>query len=171
MVLDLDFLKTVVPAIITGGGSAIGSSLAFLKDLRSRIAKLESRVGSKDEGTGLSQEVVTLRSRLDEQSSKIDSVLAKKDPPSNFRPPSYPDEFVPFDIAPRSSSSNLANRLDELEEEVKRLKQRQAYLVQEEDFDASDRTRGKQIEDIRSSIDSLRGLLEGLREGLGVKRR
>lgn len=169
--MDLDFLKTVVPAIITGGGSAIGSSLAFLKDLRSRIAKLESRVGSKDEGTGLSQEVVVLRSRLDEQSSKIDSVLAKKDPPGNFRPPSYPDGFVPFDIAPRSSSSNLANRLDDLEEEVKRLKQRQAYMVQEEDFEASDRTRGKQIEDIRSSIDSLRGLLEGLREGLGVKRR
>lgn len=168
--MDLDFLKTIVPAIITGGGSAVGSSLAFLKDMRSRISKLEVRVGSKDEATGLSQEMVVLGSRLDELASKLEGLSKKDTPVSNFRPPSYPEGFMPYDVNPRSSSSTL-QRLEELEEEVKKLRQKQAHLVQEEDFEASDRTRGNQIEEIRSSIANLKGLLEGLREGLGVKRR
>ena len=170
--MDLDFLKTVIPAIVTGGGSAIGSSLAFLKDIRSRLTNLEKRVGSKDEATGLSQELVQVKSKLDDLTARVESFSKKETSPSssNFRPPSYPDGFIPYDLPSRPVSNSTQHRLDELEEDIKRIKQKQAKFVEEQDFEASDRQRGNQIEEIRSSIASLRGLLEGLREGLGIKR-
>lgn len=172
--MDLEFLKTVIPAIVTGGGSAIGSSMAFLKDMRSRISNLEKKIGSKDEGTGLSQELVNIRATLNDLTTKFEHLSNKKElptPPTNFRPPSYPDGFMPYDLAPRSTSAaSLQNRIEDLEEEVRKLKAKQAKLVEESDFEASDRQRGNQIEEIRSSIASLRGLLDGLREGLGLKR-
>jgi len=166
--VDLKFLETIIPAILTGGGSAIGSSLAFLKDIRSRLDSLEKKVGSKDHANGISHEILLLQGQVKELTSKVDSLTARLDS-QNQRPPSLSD----FD--PRSSSAHLGGsvntRLSELTDSVDAIKRKIQHFVLDDDFESADRVRGNQYEELRSSVATLKGLLEGLREGLGIAKR
>jgi polyhydroxyalkanoate synthesis regulator phasin len=137
--------------------------------MRSRLSALEDRLGSKDKGTGVSQEVVVLQAKVQTLTERIEALQKKDSPPILQRPPSYPEFSFDWSQGPQSST-RVKSDLEELKEEVDKLKRKQSTFVSESDFDASDRERGRQIQEIFSTLSELKGLLSGLREGLGIKR-
>lgn len=150
-------VETVIPAIITGGGTAISTILAFFKNLQKRLGDLESKVGSLDEKKGLIYTLHVLEETVEELKEALNARQEKR-----WRLPSFSNEGTLEEIEGRLRQ--FSNRLTDLETNLDRLTR--TKFVTEEEFEAADRERAAEIGTIRTTLSEVRGLLKGLQMAL-----
>lgn len=148
-------LESVIPSVLSGGGAAVSTIIAFFRDLRSRIETLEKRLGSLEDRNG----IIFAIHHLEEQ---VRQLREDAQPARAGRLQSYNDlsEAAPW--------AGLQRRMSELEERIERLEGKLKKLVTEEDFEASDKARAAEIATVRTTLAEVKGLLQGLQSALGL---
>lgn len=168
MAFSLDhILESVVPAVISGGGTAISTILAFFRDIRKKIEELEKKVGSIDGKSGLlysmhlaEESIKKLREQLEERDHH--------DPQVRRRTSSFTNEFIPWDEIQDFIKKEVARHLQDLEERLEKLEGKVKKLVSEEDFEQADHARAGEIAQVKHTMAEIRGLLQGLQAALGL---
>lgn len=168
MAFTLDhLLESVVPAVISGGGAAFSTILAFVKNITKRLDDLEKKVGSLDGKQGLAYSV-----HLTEESVK--ALKEQVGTPQNgqrWRLPSFSGEGDLGEVEQRLRTFDtrlkgleaVSSRLEETIEKLSRKK-----YVSEDDFEDADRDRAQEIAQVRTTLAEVRGLLGGLQTALGL---
>lgn len=168
MAITLDhLLESVIPAVISGGGAAFSTILAFFKNMTKRIEDLEKRVGSLDGKQGLAYSI-----HLTEESVKaLKEQMGTPRDAVRWRLPSFTGEgdlgeieqkLRAFEVRLKSLEATLS-RVEEVVEKSSRKK-----YVAEDDFEEADRERANEIAQVRTTLAEVRGLLGGLQTALGL---
>jgi DNA repair exonuclease SbcCD ATPase subunit len=168
MTFSLDnLLESVVPAIISGGGTAMSTIFAFFRDLKKRIEDLEKRVGSVDNKFGLAFSVSLVEESVRQVRNQIEGMNnGRWTRPSMTGIEGFPS-LPNLDQALQRVMS-IEPRLRELEERCERIENKFKKLVTEEDFEQSDRQRAEEIATVRTTLAEVKGLLQGLQSALGL---
>lgn len=170
MAFSLDtILENVVPAVISGGGTALSTIFAFFRDLKKRVDELERRVGSTDARSGLFFSVSLVEESIRQIRNQIDEMTHGgrwNRVPTLPSIEGYPS-FSNLDSAIQKLS-NVEPRLRDLEERCDRIESKFKKMVTEEDFEQSDRQRADEISSVRTTLAEVRGLLQGLQSALGL---
>jgi len=160
MAFSLDhLLESVIPAVITGGGTAVSTILAFLRDTKKRLDDVEKRVGSLEGKSGLVYSMHLLEDSLKTLRDKVGE-------PVRWRTPSFPGEQTTDFI--EGKLRDFERRIKDLEECQERIDAKIKKLVSEDDFEQADRQRADEISAIRHTMAEVRGLLQGLQSALGL---
>lgn len=163
MAFSLDhLLESVIPAIISGGGTAVSTILAFLRDIKKRVEELEKRVGTIEGKSGL----VYSMHLMEDAIKGLREKLEESREPMRWRMPSY----TGMEIIPEVESKlrDFERRLKDMEECHERLESKIKKLVSEEDFEQADRQRAEEIAIVKQTMAEVRGLLQGLQSALGL---
>jgi len=170
MTFSLDqLLESVIPAIISGGGTAFSTIFAFFRDLKTQIENLEKKVGSTDTRSGLTYSVALVEESVRQIRGQLEDMIhggrwARV--PTLTGLESY-SSLAPIDQAIQKLSGFEA-RFRDLEERCERLEGKLKKLVTEEDFEQSDRQRAEEISTVRTTLAEVKGLLQGLQSALGL---
>lgn len=165
MAFSLDnLLGSVATAAISGGGAAVSTVFAFVRDIKRRLEELEKRVGSIEGRAGL----VYSMQLAEEAIKKLREDFAK-DPPRE-RAPSYSgiDPLALPDAGMLAKLRDFDHRIRDLDETVKRMENKFRKYVSEEEFERADRDRANEIATVRTTLAEVRGLLQGLQSALGL---
>lgn len=163
-------VESVVPAIISGGGTAVSTILAFVRDFKKRLEELEKRVGSIEGKAGLvysmhlaEEGLKSLRERLDARDRQDNDI--PREPP-RWRMPSYSnmDVLTQFEDKLR----DLDRRLKDMEDSQERLEGKVKKCVTDAEFEDADRQRADEIAAVKTTMAEVRGLLQGLQSALGL---
>lgn len=174
MAFPESFLENFLTAALSGGGSAATAIIAFFRDIKGRLTKIEDKIGSLEGRSGLIYAVnqlelgiTALRSDLNGLSQHPPEWLVALVQRIARRSPVFGDpvDFADFDV---QTVKSLARRLKDLEEKQEDLARKVAKCVSEEDFDDADRARAEDIATIRTTIAEVNGLLKGLQSALGL---
>lgn len=167
MAFSLDsLLESVIPAIISGGGTAVSTILAFVRDIKRRLDELEKRVGSMEGKAGLVYSMHVAEELLKKLKEDWDDRNQVRG-----RLPSYsgvdPNNLGP-DSGVLSKLREFDHRLKDMEENVERLEGKFRKYVSEDEFEKADRDRASEIATVRTTLAEVRGLLQGLQSALGL---
>lgn len=167
MAFSLDhLLESVIPAIVSGGGTAVSTIYAFVRDIKRRLEELEKRIGSMEAKAGLVYSMYL----AEEAIKKIREDLEEKDQVRG-RLPSYsgvdPNNLGP-DSGVLAKLREFDHRLKDMEENVDRLEGKFRKYVSEDEFEKADRDRANEIATVRTTLAEVRGLLQGLQSALGL---
>jgi len=169
MAFSLDnLLESVVPAIISGGGTALSTIFAFFRDLKKKVEDLEKRVGSVDNKSGLAYSISLVEESVRQVRNQIEGMNNGR-----WNRPSTLSGLEGFPSLPNLDQAiqrmmTVEPRLRELEERCERIESKFKKLVTEEDFEQSDRQRAEEIATVRTTLAEVKGLLQGLQSALGL---
>lgn len=152
-------LETVVPAVVSGGGTAVSAFAAFFRETKKRVEKLEERLGSIETKAGLVYSIHLVEIAIQDLKERIEA-QPKESP--RWRMPS----FSGVDVEDRLRT--FESRLKDVEGAVEKLERATRKFISEEDFEDADRQRASEIAGIKNTLSEVRGLLQGLQSALGL---
>lgn len=152
-------LETVVPAVVSGGGTAVSAFAAFFRETRKRVEKLEERLGSIEAKAGVTYSIHLVETALQDLRERLDSQV--KETP-RWRMPSY--SGIEVDDRLRE----FERRLKDLESNYERMEKQVRKFITEDDFEEADRQRAAEIAGVKNTLAEIRGLLQGLQSALGL---
>jgi len=166
MAFSLDhLLESVVPAVISGGGTALSTILAFFRDIKKRVEELEKKIGSIDSKTGLVYSIHLMEEGLKSVREHYQREQQGDESWPRRRPGSFTNlESVGFEERLRK----LEGQFKDIEECHERLESKIKRCVPEEDFEQADRQRAEEIAQVKNTMAEVRGLLQGLQSALGL---
>jgi Glu-tRNA(Gln) amidotransferase subunit E-like FAD-binding protein len=169
MAFSLDnLLESVVPAVISGGGTAISTILAFFRDIKKKIEELEKKVGSIDGKSGLLYSMHLAEEGIKKLKEQLEERDHHDPPQARRRSGSFTNEFVPWDEIQDFIKKEVARHLEDLEERLEKLEGKVKKLVTDEEFEQADHARAGEIAQVKHTMAEIRGLLQGLQAALGL---
>jgi len=176
MAFDVNhLLESVVPAVITGGGTAISTILAFFRDIKKKVEELEKKVGSFESKAGLIYGLHVLEESVKRLKEAVEQIQQRDSHTTGGpwgRPRSISNEYFPWDDI-RNEIQELVKkelnyRLTNVDDRLDKIDQKLKKLVSEDDFEQADRARADEIAEVRTTMAEVRGLLQGLQSALGL---
>lgn len=163
MAFSLDhLLESVVPAVITAGGTAASTILAFFRNLQKRIEDLEKKVGSMDGKNGLVFSMHVAEEAIKSVREQVENAPPREG--TRWRLPSFSNEGLSGEY--EQKLRDFDRRLKDMEDNIDRFLRKK--YVSEDEFEQADRERAAEIAAVRTTMAEVRGLLEGLKTALGL---
>lgn len=164
-------IDTVLAAVISGGGTAVSTILAFFRDVKKRIDAIEQRLGSVEEKKGLAYAIFVMEDGLNVARRLRQEVDGWHNAPPEWaiqllgrrRSPSLVN-FEDFNDKFRA----IERRIKDLEEYQGRLEKQVSKCVTDKEFDTADKERADEIATIKNTVFEVKGLLQGLQSALGL---
>lgn len=167
-------IENILTAVISGGGTAASAIIAFFRDIKGRLNKVEEKIGSLEAKSGIVYAVY--QAELGVNALRTEITSWPNHPPEWLvvlvqrlarRSQSFNDpiEYSEFD---QQATRKLERRLSQLEETMEALEKKLSKCVSEEDFEDADHARADDISTIRTTIAEVNGLLKGLQSALGL---
>jgi hypothetical protein len=167
-ILD-NILQSVLPAVISGGGTAISTIYAFARDVKKRVEALENRIGSVDSKTGLAFALSLVEESLRQVRNQIDNNLytqrSKIDTLTGMETLAVQDQGTLYKLRALESKNS------ELEDRISRVEVKSRHFVSEADFEEADRQRANEITEVRNILYEVKGLIQGLQTAWGVTKK
>ena len=186
-------VQMVVSGVVTGGAGAATTVLAFFREIRGRIEKLEKMVGSAgsavDPKTGLflitdqlSTQVRGLEESLKKFRRDVDAweddppewlarVLTRRTGLSSFSLDEIEQHFEARLKAATDKLKRLEEAISDTQDQVSRLQTEMSHdmetLVQSKDYEEDSRRRADEIRRIQENLHTANGFLRGVMAALG----
>jgi hypothetical protein len=171
MPLPDHLVENVVTAVISGGGTAISTIVAFFQGVKKKVEDLEKKVGSVDGRHGLVFQVHAIEQSIAQMRQEIAGWV------------NHPPEWL-LQVARTRRPSSLhgledisgyderirwmEGKIKDFEDTLERMDRKIKGMVAEEDFEAADRQRAEDIATVRTMVAEVNGLLKGLQTALGM---
>lgn len=175
MPLPEHLIENVVTAVISGGGTALSTIIAFFQGVKKKVEEVEKKVGSIETRSGLVFAVLTLEETVKQMRHEISGWATH--PPEWLVQAVSRSRRVPslhgYDVNSGDLEDRIRgveNRLKDFEDTLERMERKLKGLVSEEEFDSADRARAEEIATVRTMVAEVNGLLKGLQTALTGRR-
>jgi tetrahydromethanopterin S-methyltransferase subunit G len=174
-------VENVLPAVISGGGTAASAIIAFFRDIKKRLEEtekklhlIETKIGSVEAKSGIVYTLFIVEEAAKKLRGEMDAIFQNGHPHTDWA-------HLPWAARRALSSLNLEElheavakmrtletRLRETEESLDRIERLVNKCVTEEDFDQATRQNNEDVLALRTAVAEANGLLKGLQSVLSL---